>query len=189
MPRCPPTAAIVRLVTQPPREAPLRRQGSHAAYIEALQGTRADDHPPLILLDARRLKVSVTYPIRNRQIIYWPISPSAMRFAVGMRDAQSQTTHDTVQFRSAISEVPLPADLRPGSAFLKADALYAEADFARYTSKITSEDQGGRLISSAHATRVDGGAMGIVWQSPIPEARRCCRLGERSSPIGDQQQR
>ena len=61
---------------------------------------------------------------------------------------------------------------------------------ARYTSKITDEDQAGRQTYSAGPRHTAGEACGLrVWERlPPSEPKRHCHMGERLLAIGDQQQ-
>jgi hypothetical protein len=87
----------------------------------------------------------VTYLNLSRQIIYWLGCQSAIRFAVRMSVAYNQETHDITQtygIRNCYGRLIYSGVARPKKAY----TLCAKAAMARYTSKITEEDQAGRPI-------------------------------------------
>jgi hypothetical protein len=74
------------------------------------------------------------------------------------------------------SEEPLPANTSKGSTCLRVYTLYryAQADTARYTSKITSEDQVGSLSVGLTLHELTTGRLGVY--RPGANSRGCAPL-------------
>jgi hypothetical protein len=106
-----------------------------------------------------------------------------------MRVAYTQETHDITQtygIRTSYGRLIYGGVARPKKTY----GLCAKAAMARYTSKITEEDQAGRPISlGPHCTGRREDSLRLHQQFSTPEVVRLWRLRALSSSVGDEQQR